>query len=86
MNDIGQKGILSHTGSDKSSFKDRIERYCKWGGGIFESIDYGIKDCAKDVVLSLLVDDGVKKRPNRTNILSKDHKLLGVAAGEHKEA
>jgi uncharacterized protein YkwD len=39
--DIGPKGLLSHQGSDKSNYKDRIERYCKWGGSIFESIDYG---------------------------------------------
>jgi uncharacterized protein YkwD len=41
MTDIGKKGLLSHTGSDKSNYKVRIERHCKWGGSIFEAIDYG---------------------------------------------
>jgi uncharacterized protein YkwD len=42
LEDIGPKGLLSHAGSDKSSYKQRIERYCKWGGSIFEAIDYGV--------------------------------------------
>ena len=31
---------LCHTGSDKSTYKDRIERYCRWGGSIFEALDF----------------------------------------------
>lgn len=44
LDDIGPKGILSHTGSDKSNYKTRIEKYCKWGGSIFEAISYGPRD------------------------------------------
>jgi uncharacterized protein YkwD len=28
LSDIGPKGILSHIGSDKQSYKERIERHC----------------------------------------------------------
>ena len=77
---------MSHIGSDKSNFRDRIERHCKWGGSLFEAIDYGLKDTARDVVISLIVDDGVPKRIHRQNIMSKDHKHVAIAGGPHKEA
>lgn len=38
--DIAPKGLCSHTGSDESSYKDRIERYASWGGAIYEAIRY----------------------------------------------
>ena len=60
--DIGPKGLLSHAGSDKSTYRDRIERHCRWGGSIFEAIDYGEKESAREVVIAWLVDDGVPKR------------------------
>lgn len=84
--DISSKGLLSHIGSDKSTYKDRIERYCKWGGTIYEAIDYGNKDTAKEVVISWLVDDGIPKRVHRMNLLSREHKLCSIAAGPHKKA
>ena len=84
--DIGPKGILSHTGSDKSSYKVRVERHCKWGGSIFEAINYGPREQAKDVVISWVVDDGVPKRVHRTNLLSPELKQIGIACGPHKTA
>ena len=84
--DIGPKGILSHTGSDKSSYKVRVERHCKWGGSIFEAINYGPREQAKDVVISWVVDDGVPKRVHRTNLLSPELKQIGIACGPHKAA
>ena len=62
LGDIGKKGLLSHTGSDKSTYSQRIERYCRWGGSIFEAIDYGARETAREVVIAWLVDDGVPKR------------------------
>ena len=86
MKDIGPKGLLSHTGSDKSNYKQRIEKHCKWGGSIFEAINYGPKDEAKDVVIGWIVDDGVPKRVHRMNILNPDLKHAGICSGEHKVA
>ena len=84
VSDIGPKGILSHTGSDKSSYKERIERHCQWGGSIFEAIDYGLKESARETVISWLVDDGALKRKHRLNMLSLENKMIGVAKGPHK--
>ena len=38
--DIATNGLCSHTGSDGSSYKDRIERYAMWGGAIYQAIKY----------------------------------------------
>ncbi|CDW71758.1 UNKNOWN [Stylonychia lemnae] len=86
VNDIGSKGILSHVGSNKSSYKDRIEKYCKWGGSIFEAMNFGPRDKAQDVVIAWLVDDGVPKRSHRINITSADLHEVGIASGDHKQA
>ena len=82
--DIGPKGILSHTGSDKSTYKDRIEKHCQWGGSIFEAIDYGLRENARETVIAWLVDDGATKRKHRLNMLSLENKTIGVAKNSHK--
>ena len=75
--DMANTGIQSHTGSDQSTFKDRIERYAMWGGGIYESIVYQdqIKGptAAKDIVKFLIFDRDVEKKNNRKNVLAKIH-------------
>jgi len=42
--DISKSNSFSHVGSDKSSYKDRIERYCRWGGSIFEIMDFAPRE------------------------------------------
>ena len=86
MDDIGAKGLLSHAGSNKSTYKERIEKYCKWGGSIFEAMSFGPRDNAKDIVVAWLVDDGVPKRSNRTSLTSTDLHEIGIASGSHTQA
>ncbi len=86
LNDIGPKGILSHIGSNKSSYNERIEKQCKWGGSIFEAIAYGPRESARDIVISWIVDDGVQKRVHRINLFQADHVYAGIAHGKHKTA
>lgn len=33
--DMTATGRMGATGSDGSSYRDRIERYCRWGGSIY---------------------------------------------------
>jgi len=49
---------------------DRIERYGEWQGTIGENIDYGGAKEAKQVLLHLMVDDGVSSRGHRKNIFN----------------
>ena len=84
VDDIGPLGLMGHNSSDGTEAADRIGRYSKWSGSLGENIDYG--NCtAEDIVISLIVDDGVLARGQRLNIMNRDHRLAGVALGCHAE-
>jgi len=82
--DIAPKGLVSHESSNGRNVSDRIEKYCEWEGTCAENIDFGSRT-GVDVVLSLLVDDGIKTRGHRKNLFKEDVRLVGVASGDHKE-
>lgn len=76
-------GATGHTGSDKSTLGDRLNRYGKWDISAGENIDYGNGD-ARRIVTSLLIDDGVTSRRHRINLLNGNFKFVGVSVGAHK--
>lgn len=82
--DIAPKGLVSHESTDGKNVSDRIEKYCEWEGTCAENIDFGSRT-GLDVVLSLLVDDGIKTRGHRKNLFKDDVKYVGIASGDHKE-
>ena len=75
-------GETGHTGSDNSTLKQRIERYGKWQVRIAENIAYG-NSSARQVVIFLLIDDGVKSCGHRKNLLHPAYKTVGVSFGKH---
>jgi len=83
VRDQGITGEIGHTGTDGSTMTSRIERHGTWMGGISENIDYGA-DTARDVVISLIVDDGVPSRGHRKNIFRQETRFAGVACGAHQ--
>nr|WP_319265704.1 CAP domain-containing protein [uncultured Draconibacterium sp.] len=82
QNDQAKTGQTGHIGRDRSNSKDRIERYGKWQARIAENIAYG-NTSAQQIVIFLLIDDGVKSRGHRANLLQPDFKRIGVACGTH---
>jgi uncharacterized protein YkwD len=48
-----------------------------------ENIDYGQKS-AQEVIIALMVDDGVESRGHRENIFNKGFKFMGCFTGDHK--
>lgn len=80
--DQSKTGKTGHTGSDRSDLKQRIERYGEWQVRIAENIAYG-NSSARQVIIFLLIDDGVKSRGHRKNLLHPAYKTVGVAYGEH---
>jgi uncharacterized protein YkwD len=76
-----KSGDIGH-GRGKLGMEGRISRQVKWTGSIAENIAYGPND-GRDVVLQLIVDDGVPGRGHRANIFSADFRLAGVACGPH---
>ena len=80
--DQAKTGETGHTGSDQSDLKERIERYGEWQLRIAENIAYG-NSSARQVVIFLLIDDGVKNRGHRKNLLHPDYKTVGLSFGKH---
>jgi uncharacterized protein YkwD len=82
VKDQGKTGQLGHTGSDGSGMTDRLNRYGKWISTIGENIDYGHNN-GREIVMALLIDDGVPSRGHRKNLLNDAFHKIGVSIGPH---
>jgi uncharacterized protein YkwD len=82
VTDQASSGSSQHRGSDGSLPSDRVNRYGTWEESIGENISYG-SDQARDIVMSLIIDDGVPSRGHRKSIFNSDFRVIGVACGPH---
>lgn len=84
VEDQGKTGAFGH-GSGKLSMESRINRHGSWTIGYAENVAYGDyrSDGAAEVIVQLLVDDGIPGRGHRLNIFAAEYGLAGVACGPH---
>lgn len=82
VKDQSRSGKIGHMGGDRSTTRKRIERYGEWEIRIAENIAYG-GISARQIVIYLLIDDGVKSRGHRQTFLHPDYRFVGVATGSH---
>ena len=59
-----------------------MKRYGDWSITWGENISYG-KNSTRDVVLALIIDDGLRERKHRANIFSPKFNFAGAAFGPH---
>lgn len=80
--DQQKTGRTGHIGNDGSNLRQRVEKYGKWQVRIGENIAYG-NSSARQIVIFLLIDDGVKDRGHRATLLHPAFNLVGLACGLH---
>jgi uncharacterized protein YkwD len=76
--DLALKGLTGHTGSDGSLPNARVDRYGNWEGAIGETVLYEVST-ARQMVIALIIDDGVPNRGHRRNIFDANYHIAGVS-------
>eukprot|EP00298_Acanthocystis_sp_HF-20_P004595 c14926_g1_i2.p1 GENE.c14926_g1_i2~~c14926_g1_i2.p1 ORF type:complete len:270 (+),score=109.21 c14926_g1_i2:64-873(+) len=82
VEDTGKSGARSHIGTDGSLPTDRIRKIGGWHKLAAENLCFGATS-AREIVLSFLIDDGIKDRSHRKNLLNSEYKVVGVHYGDH---
>lgn len=80
--DQQKHGGIGHIARNGSTPQKRIEKYGEWDICSSEDITYGSFE-ARQIVISLLIDDGVPDRAHRKNVLNPCFHFAGVANGSH---
>jgi uncharacterized protein YkwD len=75
-------GAIGHYGSHGGDPGNRISRYGVVSQGWAENIAYG-RHTAREIVLALIVDDGVRGRGHRKNIFNPTYNVAGAAYSPH---
>ena len=82
MKDFLSGTKLGHKGSDGSMPDERLSRYMS-----LDSIRMGenvvmSRGGARDIILQMLVDDGIPSRSHRRNLLDPEFQFIGISSGE----
>lgn len=82
--DTGQKGLVGHVSSQGVNLAGRVKPYGTWDKSLSENCSYG-PSRAEDIILQLLIDDGVASRGHRRNLLAPDTAWAGMAIRPHSQ-
>ena len=80
----GKSGATGHVGRQSRGLREQVERHGRWERQIGENIGYGPKS-AREMVMQLIIDDGVKGRGHRKNTFAQSFTTAGVACGSHPQ-
>jgi uncharacterized protein YkwD len=82
--DMGTKNKVGHNSSNGITFDKRLRLRAKAKGAIAENCDYG-NTRPLDIVMSLLIDDGIENLGHRKNVLEPRLHFVGIAIEPHKK-
>lgn len=80
--DLNTHNITGHAGSNGSQPHERVAQVARTSGWIAENIAFGPRT-AEDVVIGLVVDDGVPDRGHRHVLLQPELFVSGTGCGPH---
>ena len=75
-------GGMSHNAGGNTG--SRISRYGSFSGSWGENISCG-RQSAREIVIALIIDDGLRSRKHRDNIFSTNFSVAGAATGPHAQ-
>ncbi|HWM86312.1 MAG TPA: CAP domain-containing protein [Kofleriaceae bacterium] len=81
--EIGRAGTVDHSSRDGSEPHTRMERHGRIRGLSGENIGTGWGDSAT-MVMGLFIDDGVRGRGHRVNLLEPEYRVIGVGCARHR--
>lgn len=79
--DLQENMSLGHFGKDGGDVESRIIRFGIPGERYSENISYHVKD-VRSAILIMIIDDGLKSRNHRKNLLSAQFSRIGTAFGK----
>lgn len=85
LSDLLEDPKLGHYGKDGADLGTRLKRFGKLNGPASENIVYGESN-ARQAVITMLIDNGVKSRLHRLNILNPNYLIVGIGCGKTEKA
>ncbi|MCS7004487.1 MAG: CAP domain-containing protein [Cytophagales bacterium] len=79
--DMGKNGLIGHKSSNGKSFFERISLFHR-GNMSAENCSYGVYD-PMEIVVYLLIDEGIESKGHRNNILNRNYSFIGVGIAPH---
>lgn len=79
---LEEEGAVAH-GVDEFALEKRLVDTMGEMGMMAENLSFGWKD-PKEVVMQMVIDDGIKTRGHRSSLFSTEFSHFGVASGPHK--
>lgn len=79
--DLMENSSLGHFGKDGKNLPQRLGKFGSYGNLTAENITY-FAPTPRDILITMIIDDGVKSRGHRKNIFSRNFRQIGSAFGK----
>ena len=80
--DMGRTGMTGHSSSDGTDTFVRLNRFVTSRGGMAENCQYG-PDKPIDVLMNLMIDQGIPSLGHRKTILNCTYNFIGISQRKH---